>query len=95
MEFHLATDLLEIHDFPDLRGGRITWFTHPGLPPIHHYSPAGQVERLDLENTYSRRDLCYVVAAIRYEALYDALSGHGKLSVHAAIAEARAYRGAD
>lgn len=95
MGFHLSNDLLEIHDFPDPRGGRITWFTHPGLPPIHHYTPEGRVENSDVDNAYSWRGLCFVIAAMRYEAVYGVLSGHGKISVHAAIAEARACRDAD
>lgn len=73
----------------------MTWFTYPGLPPIHHYAPAGGVENSDVDNAYSWRDLRCVVAAMQYEAYYEALSGHARLSVQAAIAEARVCRIAD
>ena len=92
MGFHLVRELLEIHDLPDPRGGRMTWFMYPGLPPIHHYVPAGVAENSDVDKTYSWWDLRFVVAAMRYEALYEALSGHGKLSVQATFAEAWSCR---
>lgn len=92
MAFDLKSELVEFSIIIEPGRRRTVWISYPGFPPLMYQSdPWAPVTRIS-GNDYDIEALCWLLALERLPRLYEAMSGHERLAVHAA--EERAHRAA-
>lgn len=89
MAFDLKPELVQFSILYGPGRQQTAWIIYPGLPPIMHAFSRRKAFLRPSGEPYSIEDLCWLIALERLPTLYNAMSGHGKLAVHAAEEEAR------
>lgn len=92
MALSIERELLEVHTLSKPEGGVVLRFEYPGLSAFCHHVSQERSELPLGAPGYRPEDLFWLVASMRYEAVYDEMSAHEKLEVQAAIVAAKARR---